>query len=271
MPVATTTILAATAVAGLGLSGYGMYEQNQARGAQTAAAQGQAVGARIQAFAAGQMSEGALRQVEGAQTQNTANKAIIGLESQAEDQRRAAMELDARRSVRQTIRQAQVARATGLSAAVNQGAMFGSGLQGAYGQIAGDTNTSLLGIGQNLEIGRAIFGINSNITQQKLAYAGGQDIINEGSGIIARAQGLSAQGAGVIAQYGGQLAAAQGALGAAQGLTSLGGAITQNAGTIANVGSYAAGKIGSAFGPGQTATTFNNGSNFMYPSGLGYY
>jgi len=270
MPVATTAILAATAIGGVALSGYGMYEQQQGRNAQVAGAQQQAAGARVQALAAQQASEGAQRQVEGAIVQNQANKTIIGLEQQTDEQRRLAMELDARRSMRQTIRQAQVARAQGLAAATNQGAQFGSGLQGGYGQVSGDMNTSLLGIGQNLAIGRAIFGINSQIGQQKLAVAGGQDIINEGSGIIARSQGLAAQGAGIIAQAGGTIAAGAGQAAMGAGLTSLGSMITQNAGTIANVGTYGLNSIGSAFGSGTTNQQLGNGY-FVQRNGLGFY
>jgi hypothetical protein len=218
MPIATTTILAAAAVGGLGLSAYGMYESKQGKDQQVAGAMMQSKGAQLQAFGATQQSQGALTQVEGATQQNAANKQIIGLEMQQEEQRRLAMEIDARRSVRQTVRQAQVAQAQGLTAATHQGAGFGSGLQGAYGQISGDRNTSILGIGQNLAIGRALFGINTQISQQKLAYAGGQDTINSGSRTIAEGSGIIAQGAGIIAQGGG--VSAQGA-----GLAATGEAI----------------------------------------------
>src|SRR5690349_12770116 len=161
MAAITSTILAATAVAGLGLSAYGMQQQAAGREQQAAGAQTQAVGSRIQAFAAQQAAEGAQRQVEGAAAQNVATKAITGLEQQTEAQRFAAMELDARRQSLEAIRQGQRARALGLTAATQQGAGFGSGLQGGYGQISGQTNQNLLGVGQNLEIGRNIFGINS--------------------------------------------------------------------------------------------------------------
>jgi hypothetical protein len=248
MPVATTTILAATAVAGLGLSAFGMQQQAAGRETQAAGARLQSQGSQVQAIAAQQAAEGAQTQVRGAAAQNAATKEITGLEQQTEAQRFAAMELDARRQSLEAIRQGQRARALGLTSATQQGAGYGSGLQGGYGQISGQTNQNLLGIGQNLEIGRNIFGINSQITQQRLAYAAGGDIINEGQGAIARSQGLSAIGSGIIAQGGGVVAQGAGQVGFGQGLSSLGGAFVQAAPTVANLGTF-----GQSF--------FNSGSN----------
>src|SRR5690349_4242173 len=103
MAAITSTILAATAVAGLGLSAYGMQQQAAGREQQAAGAQTQAVGSRIQAFAAQQAAEGAQRQVEGAAAQNVATKEITGLEQQTEAQRfeigRAPSELQSRRDL----------------------------------------------------------------------------------------------------------------------------------------------------------------------------
>lgn len=257
MAAITSTILAATAIAGLGMSAYGMEQQAAGRATQAAGAQQQAVGSRIQAFAAQQAAEGAQVQVQGAAQQNAATKAITGLEQQTEEQRFAAMELDARRQTLEAIRQGQRARALGLTAATAQGAGYGSGLQGGYGQIQGQTGQNLLGIGQNLEIGRNIFGINSQITQQRLAYAAGGDTINEGQGIIARSQGLSAQGAGVIAQGAGIIGQGAGQLGFGQGLSSLGGQIMQSAPTFANLATYGQSYFNGGTGVGYTPAVQN--------------
>jgi len=40
----------------------------------------------------------------------------------------------------------QRARSLALSTATNQGAQFGTGLQGGYGQISGESGTNMLGI-----------------------------------------------------------------------------------------------------------------------------
>lgn len=240
MAAITGTILAATAVAGLGLSAYGMSQQMAGKGEQAAGAAVQAQGAKFQAYAAQQAAQGAQVQVTGAAAQNQATKAITGYEQQIEAQRFQAMELDARRQTMDAIRNEQRARALGLTNATSQGAAQGSGLQGGYGQISGQANQNILGIGQNLDIGRAIFGFNSGISQQKLAYAAGGDIINQGQGVIAQSQGWNAVGQGIIASGGGQIAAGAGTAGMGQGLSSLGGSLLQAAPTFANVGTYGA-------------------------------
>lgn len=97
------------------------------------------------------------------------NREIVGYERQAEAQRRQAMEMDARRRQTEIIRNQQRARSLGLAAATSQGASRGTGLQGGYGQISGQTGTDILGVQQNLQIGRNIFDINANITNQRLA------------------------------------------------------------------------------------------------------
>src|ERR1043165_6895456 len=93
------------------------------------------------------------------------------------------------------------ARAMSLTTATNQGAQFGTGLQGAYGETSGEYNTQGVAIGQNLQIGQNLFGINANISADKIA--------------LAQAQGQSAIGSG---------------------LSSLGGALVSSAGLFGKIG-----------------------------------
>jgi len=97
---------------------------------------------------------------------------IAGLEGKVNDQRKQAMEVDARRRQLEVVRNNQKARAMSETTATNQGAQFGSGLQGAYGGIAGQSGTNLLGVNQNLEIGRNIFGLDTQISSDRVAAAG---------------------------------------------------------------------------------------------------
>ena len=69
-------------------------------------------------------------------------------------------------SQRQLIRNAQVARATALSNATNQGAQFGSGLQGGYGQISGQMGDQLATIGGEYQLGQQEFDLDN--ANQKL-------------------------------------------------------------------------------------------------------
>lgn len=272
MAAITSAILAATAVAGLGLSAYGMSQQMAGKEQAAAGAKLQSQGAQVQAQAAQQAAQGAMVQVQGAAAQNAATKAITGYEQDIEAQRFKAMELDANRQSMDVVRNLQRARALGLANATQQGASRGSGLQGGYGQASGEAGQNLLGISQNLDIGRNIFGLNSNITQQKLAYAAGGDIINQGQGIIASSQGLSAVGAGIIAQGGGQIAAGAGTSAIGQGLTSLGGSLVQAAPTFGNVGTYASSLFGGTSYPSAySPTSFNYNQMGAYGKGFGIY
>lgn len=173
---------------------------------------------------------GTFEQYSGAKKSATANAAIAQQnqqiaqeEQQADAVRRQAMEVDARRRSLETVRNAQRANATSLTNATSQGAQYGSGLQGGYGQISGQANTSLQGIQQQLDFGNQLFDINSGINQNKYNIFG----------------------------YGGQVAqgASQSAMGA--GLSSLGGTLLTNANTINSIGT-------SAFG-GSKIGIFNNG------------
>lgn len=129
-------------------------------------------GAAIGAVAGAAISYfGASESAAAAEKSTAAQKAIIEGEQRIEAQKRQAMELDAGRKRLQLVRNAQKARALALTNATSQGAGQGSGLQGGYGQIAGDTGTSMLGLNQNLMIGRNIFDINAQISQQKIAMA----------------------------------------------------------------------------------------------------
>ncbi len=103
-------------------------------------------------------------------------------EQQINAQKQQAMELSARRQQLEVMRNSQKAQAQATAAATNQGALFGSGLQGGLAQISGDTGTSELGINQNLEIGRNIFGINQDISNKKmqLSKLGGQEATDQG-------------------------------------------------------------------------------------------
>lgn len=132
---------------------------------------------------AGLTAAGTAFQTFGAMDAANAQKNMTALEMQAEAQRRKAMELDARRRTMEIIRQQQRARATSLTVANAQGAQFGSGLGGAYGQIGGQTGINLLGTSQNLEIGRNIFDINSQISQQRMAMADAQSMMAFGQGL----------------------------------------------------------------------------------------
>ncbi len=187
-----------------------------------------AVSSFIAVAAVGATAAGSYNQYSAAKKTSKANQAIADQEAQQEAIRKRAAELDAKRRQLEIVRNQQRARSLALSSATNQGAAAGSGLQGGYGQIAGDTGTNLLGVTQNLGLSSQIFDSNAAISQQRRNIAG-----------------YSAQAA-----FG-------------QGLSSLGGAVLNNLGTInslskgfgsgTNTGGYSQGPVAfanSTFGKG---------------------
>lgn len=188
--IATATIGAAI---GLGSMAYGMYEKEQGKAAARAGYEEQQRGAAIQAEAARQTAgiskEQAASSVDyagrnrdlnilasqqsiAASNQSTAlSKAQIGEQRYLEAQRQQAMELDARRNQMEIIRNQQRGRALALTAATAQGAGRGSGLQGGYGQVSGQSGVNMLGVQQNLEIGRNTFAANNRISDLRVQAA----------------------------------------------------------------------------------------------------
>lgn len=105
------------------------------------------------------------------------------LQKQIQEQNHKSMMLEARRKSTEIIRTQQRANAMALHSATNQGAAAGSGLQGGYGQIAGQTATNLAGVNQNLQIGEAIYGLNNQISNEKMLQASLGGRMNMYSGI----------------------------------------------------------------------------------------
>lgn len=145
-------------------------------------------------------------QVSGIEQQNA------GLEMQVNTQRKNAMEIDARRRQLDVVRNNQRARSMSETTATSEGAQMGSGLQGAYGQIAGQSGFNLQGVNQNLEIGRNIFGLDTQISQNKI-----------------------------------QLAGLQGQQATDQGIATLGGDLTRSASSLSNIGSSVNKGLGGPF------------------------
>lgn len=126
---------------------------------------------------------GSFETAAGAKQKAQAEQAIAQLEMQADQQRRNAMEISARRQMLQTKRTAQQAGAIALSSAVNQGAQFSSSAQGGQQGVTSQGNYANLGVSQNLQIGENLFNINSEISGAKLTEAEAESKIAEGQGI----------------------------------------------------------------------------------------
>lgn len=110
----------------------------------------------------------------GTVTQMNAASDMSDAQKRADELRARQMELEAERKKKETIRQAQVARATALATANAQGARESSGLFGGYGQISGDATQDITGVNNNLVLGRGIFAANASYADaQSQYYMGG--------------------------------------------------------------------------------------------------
>lgn len=233
MPAITSLILGVTAItaaAGVGLQVAGMQKQQDA-------ADKMAEGSAIQ-------QQGYAQETVVAKDNADSAKTVALDEMKQETLREQTMELSAKRSFTESIRQAQAGHATAVATASAQGASFGSGLMGGLAQIAGVANTNLLGTRQQFQMGQQNFGINQDITNERVRQA-------DNASKMADAQGTVAQGGGVIQQ-------GQGMSTAAAGLSSLGGSIVNAAGTF--------GKLSGGFGGNGTPTPVGYQSPQAYAS-----
>lgn len=187
-----------------------------------------AVTAAVAAIGIGLAVGGTAMSISAAHDAAEANQGIARQEMKADKQREQQMELDAQRRLRENIRNVQRARSVALNNAVSQGAQFGSGLAGGYGQIAGVGGNEDLGVRQNLQIGRNLFDINRQISAYKMDLADAQYMSSFGSG-----------------------------------LTSLGGSLMGSAGTMGNIFGSANSAYG-GFGQAQRVANFN----YNYPRGM---
>lgn len=162
------------------------------------------VGLGLQAFGAFGASDDAAKAAE-------INKQIAGDEQKINEQKKTQMEMEARRNQLQQYRNIQRLRSQATAAAVNQGASYGSGLQGGLAEVTNQGTFNLAGIAGGLEIGRNIFNINDDISSKKM-----------------------------------QLADVQASQAENQAWSSLGGALVSNAGTIGNLGQTGFGALNNA-------------------------
>ena len=161
-------------------------------GAGISAATGNYIGAGI-SLIGGLM--GAFDSSSAAKQSAAISANINALENKVNDQHEQAMLLSSQRQNIQTLRQVQQAQALGLVRSVGQnstsGATASSGYLGGQSQIAGQGYFNLQGVNQNTEIGENIFGLNRQVSAQKLAL---QNVQTNYQSSMALDQGVSSLG-----------------------------------------------------------------------------
>lgn len=243
--------------AGIGSMGFGLFENFEGKSKQQEGLQQQQQGYYLEQQAAQQQAQiskaqaaasvqyaGQERDIEVAASDaskaaalqsQSINRDIFSQQTNIQNINRQAMELDARRSNLEQIRNAQKARSVSLATGVSQGGSgyvgASSARQGAYGGISGQTGTNLLTNQQALLTGENIYNANASITQSNVqmndlqtAYSLQQadfqtqksNLIYNYAGVnagfqtqLADTQTLMAQGQGLVAMGGGTAAAGQ--------------------------------------------------------------
>lgn len=117
-------------------------------------------------------------------------------QKQEEALREQQMNLDAMRQRREVVKNAAMARATALANASSQGAQFGSGLQGGYGEIAGQAGQQMQAVNQNQEIGAGIFAANRRYYTASVFTDIGSGLYSLGGSMINNAGTYSKLGLG---------------------------------------------------------------------------
>lgn len=174
----------AGSVAGIGLS----------------AASGNWLGAAIGAIGLGAQLFGGLDSAKVGKEQAAVSADEAKQEQGINDAKQQAMELSGRRTQMEDIRNTQRARAMSLNTATNQGAQFGTGLQGGLDQIMDQGLFNLSGVNSALQTGREINTFNSAISADKIRMAqlGGQSATDQG---IASLGGALIKAGPVIGQF----------------------------------------------------------------------
>lgn len=144
---------------------------------------------------AGASIAGGLMANSGRQQQQEGIRAQADASSKAEAAREQQMNLEAERTKRDTIRRMMAARAEAVSAASNQGASFGSGIQGGIAGITGQGNASINATERAQGLGSAIFSANRDYANAQAQTALGSGNFNLGMSLFGNSVQLGKQAA----------------------------------------------------------------------------
>lgn len=116
---------------------------------------------------------------------------VARLQGQEEAQRRQYMEMDFRRRSVENLRKTQQMAALSQATSTNQGAQFGSGAAAGQGNVRSEGAWNAQGLSGSVEIGRNIFDLNAQISQQRILQA-------QYGSALATDQGLSSLGGSLL-------------------------------------------------------------------------
>lgn len=130
-------------------------------------------------------------QFKASQDAAEAQEAQVKAQERAEAARKQALEVETTRKRREFIRNSIVARSTALSQGVARGAQDSSVLEGAFGQIAGQTAFNVAGANLQQDFGNELFAASAQGLQGKRqeAQAGAQSALGGGISSLGGALG----------------------------------------------------------------------------------
>lgn len=156
--------------------------------------------------APGLLVQGFSQQMDASKAMAATQRDQIAQEQQMEQLRQQQMNMEAQRRQSEMVRTQQRARAIALSTGVGQtgsGAVNGSSvLPGAFGGISGQTNVNQMGIQQNQSFGNQMFGLQANVSADKIKQSFNQQSYQEG-GALTSMGGMLLSSMGTLAKIGG--------------------------------------------------------------------
>lgn len=157
-------------------------EAGAAAGIGISAATGNWIGAAVGAIGLGVSLFGSMGQADVAKKEAGVSAQIAGEEEQQNNVRQQAMMISAQRSQLQIVRNAQRARAMSIQTSTTQGASYGSGAAGGQAETTNEGYYGLQGVNNQVDFGKQMFGIDAQISQNKiqLAQLGGQSATDQG-------------------------------------------------------------------------------------------
>lgn len=126
---------------------------------------------------------GGMKTAKASQQNAQLSAGIAQDEQNVNIQKQTAVEASSRRMQMETFRNQQRLRAQATAAATNQGASFGTGLQGGLDQISNQSTLNNQGVNQSLETSHNIFNINSDISNKRIQQAYTQSDAATGQGL----------------------------------------------------------------------------------------
>ena len=158
--------------------------------------------AAVSSILAGVAVAGTAIAIKGKKDESRARSDMTDASVRAENLREQQMNLEAQRAQRDIARKAQVARSIAISRGANQGALYGSAVPGAEGQIASQAGQESNAVEQNKDIGTDIFAANRDYARASGRATTQASIAGFGTSLIGLSQPIAQIGSTIFSGFG---------------------------------------------------------------------